>query len=186
MFLLKRLPYKATYLLVDFIRARRLTIIFLYPQKTNLTDGRRITECLVSSLTVWDSVVSVHANNNIFYCLVKSKPDTLECYIAVRWVFSKNGPMPASFCLFSSFSNHNSNINWKSVDFVLEDRTRDCKLVGTDGSTELWWLPPVGVLCSIFISLSNHLSLCHFYSLILTIKSQIWFVTFFKILENKI
>ena len=136
--------------MVDFIRARRLTIIFLYPQKTNLTDGRRITECLVSSLTVWDSVVSVHANNNIFYCLVKSKPDTLECYIAVRWVFSKNGPMPASFCLFSSFSNHNSNINWKSVDFVLEDRTRDCKLVGTDGSTELWWLPPVGVLCSLF------------------------------------
>ena len=49
----------------------------------------------------------------------------------------KNRQIPASFCLFSSFSHHNSNINWKSVDFMLGDRTRGRRMVGC---TVLWWL----------------------------------------------
>ena len=55
-------------------------------------------------------------------------------------------PIPASFCLFSPFSHHKSNINWKSIDAVLGDRTRGRKMVGADGSTELVGLP-VSFLC---------------------------------------
>ena len=44
----------------------------------------------------------------------------------------KNGPIPASLHLFSSFSNHNSNINLKSIDVMLVDRTWGHRLVGAD------------------------------------------------------
>ena len=52
--------------------------------------------------------------------------------------FFKNGPFSASFCLLSSFSHHNSNINWKSEDVVFGDRTQGRRMVDVDGSTELW------------------------------------------------
>ena len=44
---------------------------------------------------------------------------------------------PASFCLFSSFSHHNSNIN---CDCVLGNWTQCRSMEGEDGSTELWCL----------------------------------------------
>ena len=46
-------------------------------------------------------------------------------------------PIPATFCLFSFFSNFNSNTVWKSLDVVLGIQTQD----GIDGSTELWRPP---------------------------------------------
>ena len=51
--------------------------------------------------------------------------------------FLKNGPIPASFCLFSLFSHYNFN-NWKSIDGVLGIRTRGRRMVGADETTELW------------------------------------------------
>ena len=48
---------------------------------------------------------------------------------------------PGLFCLFPSFSQNNSNLNWKSVDVVLGDRTRGSKMVDVEGSTEQWRLP---------------------------------------------
>ena len=48
--------------------------------------------------------------------------------------------IPASFCLFLSFSHHNSNINWKSFDVVLGNQTRGLRMGGANGSTELWRL----------------------------------------------
>ena len=51
-----------------------------------------------------------------------------------------NGPLPASFCLFSSFYQYNINYtNWKSVDGVLGIRTCSCTIVGD--TTELWRTP---------------------------------------------
>ena len=48
----------------------------------------------------------------------------------------KNGPNPASFCLFSFFSHDkfstNLTINDKSVDGVLGTRTRGGRMVGAD------------------------------------------------------
>ena len=54
----------------------------------------------------------------------------------------KNGPNPASFCLFSFFSHDkfstNLTVNDKSVDGVLGTRTQCGRMVGADKSTELW------------------------------------------------
>ena len=52
-----------------------------------------------------------------------------------------NEPISASFCLFSSFSDHNFyNKIVKSVD-TLPIRTRGCRMVGVDEITELWRPP---------------------------------------------
>ena len=56
-------------------------------------------------------------------------------FISVLWAKS------ASFCLFWSFSHHNSIINWKSVDVVHWNWTWSHRMVGTDWSTELWRPP---------------------------------------------
>ena len=52
-----------------------------------------------------------------------------------------NGPNPASFCLFPSFSQHNdkysTKFDYKSVDGLLEIRTLDRRTLDADESTEL-------------------------------------------------
>ena len=63
-------------------------------------------------------------------------------------VFLKNGPIPASFCLFSSFSRYNFNTNWKSIDGVLGIRTRGRRMVGADETTELLRPPLFALACS--------------------------------------
>ena len=59
--------------------------------------------------------------------------------------YIKNGPNPASFCLFSLFSHNkystNLTINDKSIDNVLGNRTQGGRMVGADKSTELWRHP---------------------------------------------
>ena len=54
----------------------------------------------------------------------------------------------ASFCLFSSFSHHNSNVKWrvKSIDVVLGDRTWGRRMVCADRSTEQPMAPTLKVL----------------------------------------
>ena len=56
--------------------------------------------------------------------------------------FLKNGQFPASFCLFSSFSQHNVNYSTK-FDYKKHrwTRTRGGMMVGADESTELWRHP---------------------------------------------
>ena len=61
----------------------------------------------------------------------------------------KNGPIPATFCLFSFFSHSNSNNKYtiwtiqieKSVDGVLGTQTQGGRIDGADKSTELWQNP---------------------------------------------
>ena len=69
---------------------------------------------------------------------------TLE--VSQTKMFFKYGPNPASFCLISSFSQyndkHSTKFDYKSIDGVLGIQTRDCRMVGTDESTELWRPPP--------------------------------------------
>ena len=60
-------------------------------------------------------------------------------------ILFKNGPNPASFCLFRSFYITNISLidyNDKSIDGVLGTQTRGGRMVGTDESTELWRPPP--------------------------------------------
>ena len=75
-----------------------------------------------------------------------NRPDNLkwrkECF--------KNGPIPASFCLFSLFSRYNFNTNWKSVDGVHGIRRWGCRMVGTDETTELWRPPDLLILTITF------------------------------------
>ena len=55
--------------------------------------------------------------------------------------FFKNGPNPASFCLFSFFSHDKystNTINDKSIDGVLGTQTQGGRMVGANESTELW------------------------------------------------
>ena len=63
------------------------------------------------------------------------QPKVCDLYLPFQ-VFL-NGPIPASLCLFSSFSHHNSIINWKSLEVVIGDRTWGGRMVGADGSTEI-------------------------------------------------
>ena len=56
--------------------------------------------------------------------------------------FLKNGPIPASRCLFSSFPNDSIQISIdKSEDVVLGTQTRCGRMEGSDESTELWRHP---------------------------------------------
>ena len=49
--------------------------------------------------------------------------------------------------VFSSFSYYNSNLNWKKqrVDDVLKIQTRGHRMVGADGSIEVWRMPELGI-----------------------------------------
>ena len=61
-------------------------------------------------------------------------------------ILFKNGPNPASFCLFRSFYITNISLidyNDKSIDGVLGTQTRGGRMVGTDESTELWRNPQI-------------------------------------------
>ena len=99
-------------------------------------------------------------NNKKFITPVKSFPNSCRIWDVPNTLdmvcifFQKSGSILVSFCLFSSFSHHNSNINWKKQrcctceanpglqnDVVLAKRTRGCKMVGADGSNVLWWSP---------------------------------------------
>ena len=58
------------------------------------------------------------------------------------YFLKNNGPIPSSFCLFSSFSHYNfNNTNWKSVDSVVGIQTGGHKMVVADETTELWRTP---------------------------------------------
>ena len=76
--------------------------------------------------------------------------------------FLKNGPNPASFCLFSFFSHAkysiNLTINYKSIDGVLGTRPQGSRIVGTDEFTELWRPPKRSKFYHMVIFI---LSCCH-------------------------
>ena len=53
--------------------------------------------------------------------------------------FFKYQPLPASFCLFSTFSLYSTKFDYKSIG-VLGDRSKDRRMVGAAESTEQWRL----------------------------------------------
>ena len=67
-------------------------------------------------------------------------------YLARKTILflKKNGPNPASFCLFLFFSRDEygtNTINEKSIDGVLGTQTGGGRMVGADESTGLWQQP---------------------------------------------
>ena len=73
----------------------------------------------------------------------------------------KNGPNPASFCLFLFFSHDKYSTKFtvrdKSVDGVNGTQTQGGRMVGTDESTEPWWHPKIYDLLLCYTSLLWHL-----------------------------
>ena len=70
--------------------------------------------------------------------------------IHIGLLFLKYGPIPTSFCLFSSFSHsyyNFNNTNWKRVDGVLGIWTRGRRIVGADETKDLWQ-PLIIYFCS--------------------------------------
>ena len=65
--------------------------------------------------------------------------------------FLQNGPIPASFCLFSFFSCTISIQIEKSLDGVLRIRTLGRRMVGEDKTMELW-RPPIVEIVTIFMA----------------------------------
>ena len=59
-------------------------------------------------------------------------------YLELLHFFKKSGPIPASFCLFSSFSCYNFNTNWKKHRWCAWDLNPGRRMVGADETTELW------------------------------------------------
>ena len=104
----------------------------------------------------------------------------------------KNGPIPASFCLFSFFSCYNFNTNWKSIDGVLGIWTPGRRIVGADETTELWWPPcplfyqynflsfSIYLFPSLYHSSSSlyHIFLSHTFSVFLSISVCTFSVVF--------
>ena len=97
------------------------------------------------------TLISDHSNHlpNFFYCFATYvtsqvfQPKSVNklyrgrhTFISVNCFFNLGQSRP----LFISwpFSHHNSITNWKSVDVVLGIQTRGHRMVGTDGSTELY------------------------------------------------
>ena len=56
-----------------------------------------------------------------------------------------NGPIPASFCLFSSFPHYIIQKIDESVDGVLGTWTRDSRMEGADEFIELWRHPKIAI-----------------------------------------
>ena len=74
------------------------------------------------------------------YCCRDKKccPRLALYLLQLETILFKNRPIPASFCLFSSFSHCNfNNTNWKSVDSAHGIWTRGRMMVGADDTTEL-------------------------------------------------
>ena len=60
----------------------------------------------------------------------------------------KNGPIPASFCLFSSFSHYNfNNTTWKKLRLCTWDLNPRPQEEGADKTTELWRPPVCKAVC---------------------------------------
>ena len=80
-------------------------------------------------------------------------PTLWSDHLTGKSFFYKNGPNPASFCLFSFFSHDKystNTINEKSIDGVLGTWTQGGRMVGADESTELWRHPwPANLSCLI-------------------------------------
>ena len=86
------------------------------------------------------------------YCYLRSNYSLLLFKHQEAYDLFKNGPNPASFCLFSFFSQHkyiaNLILNYESVYGVLGTGTQGGKKVGEDKSTELWWQPVILLIVS--------------------------------------
>ena len=81
-----------------------------------------------------------------FWCRINTKTAKLWWWWHCQqvWSYLKIGPNPASFCLFSFFSNDKyitNTINEKSVDVLLGTWIWGGRMVGIDESTELWRHP---------------------------------------------
>ena len=80
----------------------------------------------------------------VYCCYVTLWPVLLATPILIltALICLKIGPIPASFCLFSSFPITISIIQVdKCADGVLGIRTRGRRMAGTDETTELWQPP---------------------------------------------
>ena len=70
-----------------------------------------------------------------------------------------NGPIPASFCIFSFFSHYNFNTNWKSIDGALGIQTRGRRMVGADETTER--RVPINVVLRLTSQSDDFIQWCH-------------------------
>ena len=61
-----------------------------------------------------------------------------NCVTTSAYCYFKCGPITASFCLFSSFSHYNSNLNWKKngARCCAWDSNPGHRMVGADSSIE--------------------------------------------------
>ena len=109
--------------------------------QVHLQDGRRYVGQSAAAVEHVGSCIASHVSNH------QLQADKQPAVIVSTYMFfyKKYGPNPASFCLFSSFSQYNdkysTKFDYKSVDGVLGIRTRDRRMVGANESTELWRLP---------------------------------------------
>ena len=68
-------------------------------------------------------------------------------FLFEQFQFYNMGLSRTLFVYFYSFSLHNSITNWKCVDIVLGIWTQGRRMVGTDGSTELWLYHSYFIFC---------------------------------------
>ena len=97
------------------------------------------------------TLISDHSNHlpNFFYCTATYVTSQVLQPKSVNKLYRGRHTFISFNCFFNlgqsrplfiswPFSHHNSITNWKSVDVVLGIQTRGHRMVGTDGSTELY------------------------------------------------
>ena len=129
----------------------KITVIFWYLHKKS---GYRMLPDFGTGLVAWTHVprwlnrVWVVNKSNLcaHWTWHRYKRKEWFCNILLLLFIIKNGPNPATFCLFSLFSHDKFSINTlndKSIDGVLGTRTRGGRMGGTYESTELWRHPNI-------------------------------------------
>ena len=129
--------FKKVFIVQNFCQENRCSWIFKSYHHNFLYYHNRCYCCSLSD--------SQHLQENLSVCVSLGNPNETSMLWTFRWkaififlkVFFKKGPIPASFCLFSSFSHHNFN----NTNFGI--RTRGRRMVGADETMELWRPPLV-------------------------------------------
>ena len=106
--------FKKVFIVQNFCQEIRCSWIFKSYHHNFLYYHNRCYCCSLSD--------SQHLQENLSVCVSLGNPNETSMLWTFRWkaififlkVFFKKGPIPASFCLFSSFSHNNFNYtNWK-------------------------------------------------------------------------
>ena len=125
----------------------RLPLVYIGQQHLNWPGSQAEMTCVCRFWIFLENPVVLPQLSWPPSCATIASRRASESLFNLFWVFYvKNGPNPASFCLFFVLFSHckdkystNLTINDKCIDGVLGSQTRGGRIVSAEESTELFW-----------------------------------------------